>query len=117
MRSAPALAKASRYGSHGSIIRWQSKGLSVSGRSAATTGGPKVMLGTKCPSITSRWIQSAPAAAIARTSSPSLEKSDDKIEGAMITVFVTRHTPFDEIDGRWICGIDGRRPERKYSLG
>ena len=29
------------------------------------TGGPKVMLGTKCPSITSRWIQSAPAASTA----------------------------------------------------
>ena len=32
----------------------------VCGRSALITGGPKVMLGTKCPSITSRWIQSAP---------------------------------------------------------
>src|SRR4051794_40796562 len=41
------------------------------------------MLGTKCPSITSRWIQSAPAASTARTSSPSLEKSDAKIDGAM----------------------------------
>src|SRR5271165_4764149 len=115
MRSAPALAKASRYGSQGSIIRWQSKGLSVSGLSAATTGGPKVMLGTKCPSMTSRWIQSAPAAAIARTSSPSLEKSDDKIEGAMITAFVTRRTPCDEIDGRWI-GIHGRLPESQFGV-
>ncbi len=32
---------------------------------AATTGGPKVMLGTKWPSMTSTWIQSAPAASIA----------------------------------------------------
>ena len=47
--------------------------------------GPKVTLGTKWPSITSRWIQSAPAAATARTSSASLEKSADRIEGAMIT--------------------------------
>src|ERR1700732_724781 len=41
------------------------------------------MLGTKCPSTTSRWIQSAPAASTARTSSPNLEKSDARIDGAM----------------------------------
>src|SRR5206468_3516805 len=41
------------------------------------------MFGTKCPSITSRWIQSAPAASTARTSSPSFEKSDARIDGAM----------------------------------
>src|ERR1700716_638866 len=41
------------------------------------------MLGTKCPSMTSRWIQSAPAASTARTSSPSLEKSDARIDGAI----------------------------------
>src|SRR5260370_18966343 len=41
------------------------------------------MLGTKCPSMTSRWIQSAPAASTARTSSPSLEKSEARIDGAM----------------------------------
>src|SRR5713226_6985121 len=41
------------------------------------------MLGTKCPSITSRWIQSAPAESTARTSSPNLAKSDAKIDGAM----------------------------------
>src|SRR5437879_5044351 len=41
------------------------------------------MFGTKCPSITSRWIQSAPAASTARTSSPSLAKSAARIDGAM----------------------------------
>src|SRR6202022_635136 len=41
------------------------------------------MLGTKCPSITSRWIQSAPAASTARTSSPNLAKSEARIDGAM----------------------------------
>ena len=30
------------------------------GRMAATTFGPMVMFGTKWPSITSTWIQSAP---------------------------------------------------------
>ena len=42
-----------------------------------------VMLGTKWPSITSTWIQSAPAASTARTSSPSLAKSAARIDGAM----------------------------------
>src|SRR5438067_12890967 len=41
------------------------------------------MFGTKWPSMTSRWIQSAPAASTARTSSPSLVKSDARIDGAM----------------------------------
>src|ERR1700744_6036527 len=47
------------------------------------TSGPYEMLGTKCPSITSRWIQSAPAASTARTSSPSFEKSEARIDGAL----------------------------------
>ena len=83
MMSAPASAKASRNGSTGEIIRWTSNGLAVCGRSAFTTAGPMVMLGTKWPSITSTWIQSAPAASIARTSSPSRAKSADRIEGAI----------------------------------
>src|SRR6185436_1743766 len=56
----------------------------VTGRSAFTTSGPMVILGTKCPSMTSTWIQSAPAASTARTSSPSLAKSADRIDGAII---------------------------------
>src|ERR1700730_16496269 len=43
-----------------------------------------VMLGTKRPSITSTWIQSAPAVSTARTSSPNRAKSADKTEGAMM---------------------------------
>src|ERR1700756_4309076 len=43
------------------------------------------MFGTKRPSITSTWIQSAPATSTARTSSPSRPKSADRIEGATIT--------------------------------
>ena len=39
------------------------------------------MLGTKCPSITSRCSTSAPAATTARTSSPSFAKSLDRIDG------------------------------------
>ena len=83
--SQPASAKAARYGSAGAIIRWQSNRLAVSGRIALMTAGPNEMLGTKCPSMTSRWIQSAPAASIARTSSPSRAKSAERIEGAIRT--------------------------------
>ncbi len=52
------------------LTRWQSRTLSVTGRSASTTRGPMVMLGTKRPSITSTWIQSAPATSTALTCTP-----------------------------------------------
>jgi hypothetical protein len=45
-------------------------------------GGPIVIFGTKRPSITSTWIQSAPPASTAPTSSPRRPKSADKINGA-----------------------------------
>ena len=90
MMSAPASAKASRKGSTGEIIRWTSNGLAVCGRSAFTTAGPMVRLGTKWPSITSTWIQSAPASSTARTSSPSRAKSAERMEGAMRTGCCTR---------------------------
>ena len=40
-------------------------------RTASTTPGPNVRLGTKCPSITSTWMRSAPAASASFTCSPS----------------------------------------------
>src|SRR4029078_6951184 len=82
--SEPALAKASRYGSQGAIIRCTSKIFLVCGRSAFTTSGPMVMFGTKCPSMTSTWTQSQPALSMARTSSPSRAKSAERIDGAMM---------------------------------
>src|ERR1700751_1341696 len=42
-----------------------------------------VMFGTKRPSMTSTWIQSAPAASTARTSSPRRAKSAESTEGAI----------------------------------
>jgi hypothetical protein len=53
----------------------------VCGRAARTRSGPKVMLGTKWPSITSMWIWSAPALSTASISAPSLAKSLARIEG------------------------------------
>ena len=51
MMSAPVSANASRNGSTGEIIRWTSNGFEVCGRSAFTTPGPIVRLGTKWPSM------------------------------------------------------------------
>ena len=81
--SAPALANASTYRSGSTIMRCTSTGRRVALRTASTTTGPMVMLGTKRPSITSTWIQSAPAASTARTSSASRPKSAERMEGAM----------------------------------
>src|SRR6516162_8999079 len=64
-------------------MRCTLRGFAVDRRMASNTTGPMVMLGTNRPSITSMWIQSAPAASAARTSSPKRAKSADKIEGAM----------------------------------
>ena len=60
MMSAPALAKASIYGSTGAIMRCTSNVFRECGRMARTTSGPSVMFGTKCPSITSIWNPVAP---------------------------------------------------------
>ena len=81
--SAPASAKALRYGSAGAIIRWTSSTVLTCGRIACTNCGPKVMLGTKCPSMTSTCTQSAPCCSIARHSAPKAAKSADRIEGAI----------------------------------
>ena len=71
-------------GSQGAIIRCTSKVFFECGLSACTTSGPMVMFGTKWPSITSTWIQSQPAASMARTSSPSRAKSAERMDGAMM---------------------------------
>mmetsp|Transcript_15894 Transcript_15894/g.39958 ORF Transcript_15894/g.39958 Transcript_15894/m.39958 type:complete len:263 (-) Transcript_15894:193-981(-) len=90
MMSAPALAKSSTRFSGFSIMRWQSRTASGSFlRRAATTSGPIVMFGTNLPSMTSTCTQSAPAFRTLPTSSPSLEKSADKIEGETLTVFIS----------------------------
>lgn len=88
MASHPASTKASMYLTGSSIIRWASKNLSEYPLTALITGGPNVMLGTNIPSITSRWIQSAPALSVLAISSPSLEKSADRIEGDTLVIGV-----------------------------
>src|SRR5215470_14301394 len=82
-------------------MRWTFSGFVVDRRIACSTIGPMVMLGTKRPSMTSTWIQSAPAASTARTSSPSRVKSADSTEGATrivlaIVLSLARGRPIDE---------------------
>src|SRR5229473_7736622 len=80
---APASAKAAMKSSGFSIIKWQSKGtLEIVLRSEATTGGPIVRFGTKCPSITSRWSTVPPPSMAASASAPSCAKLAERMEGA-----------------------------------
>src|SRR5262245_18897219 len=65
-------------------MRWQSRNRSVCFRSACTTGGPIVRLGTKWPSITSTWSRSA-SAATRSTSLPRQAKSAERIDGDNFT--------------------------------
>ena len=87
IRSAPASAKASMYRTGFSIMRWTSRNMSVAFRRDLTTGGPMVMLETNIPSITSTWSQSA--VSTRRISPPRSAKSAERIEGAILTIFVT----------------------------
>ena len=54
------------------------------------TSGPIVMFGTKCPSITSMCIKSAPAFSRSLISLPSLLKSADKIEGEILILVIRK---------------------------
>ena len=65
------------------IMRWTSRGSLRGPAHGATTSGPMVMFGTKWPSMTSTWTQSAPRPRSARTSSPRRAKSAERIEGAI----------------------------------
>ena len=83
-RSAPALQKASIYRAGLSIIRWTSRNIPVCLRMDSTTGTPMVRLGTKAPSITSTWSQSAPDTRLMSRS--KLQKSAERMEGAILTM-------------------------------
>lgn len=60
------------------------KGLSIRSLIFATTGGPKVMFGTKWPSMMSTCSQSAPCFIVLVHSSANTPKSADRMEGAII---------------------------------
>src|SRR5438105_6812207 len=63
-------------------MRWTSSGRRVTFRRSATIFGPNVRFGTKWPSITSTWTQSAPPASAAATASPRRAKSAERMDGA-----------------------------------
>ncbi len=69
-----------------SIIRWQSSGRLVALRRLFTTGGPMVMLGTKCPSMMSTWMTVAPPRSAAATSSARCAKSAESIDAHSSTM-------------------------------
>src|SRR3989454_4203454 len=64
-------------------MRCVSKGRSLTFRSAFTVPAPKVMFGAKCPSMTSRWIWSAPPWSARLTASARCPRSPARIEGAI----------------------------------
>ena len=86
------------------IIRWQSSVALVALRMLFTSGGPKVMFGTKWPSMTSRWSRSAPAGHHALRSRPRGSRSRP-------TGSTGRSGP-----GGWSGRRTGRRPWRAPGL-
>ena len=79
----PASAYIGAQRSGSSIIRWQSSGIGLTFARASTTGRPRVRFGTKWPSITSTWAQSA--LAIRASSASRLAKSADRMLGEICT--------------------------------
>ena len=69
-------------------MRCTSRNMSVALRRDLSTGRPMEIFGTNSPSITSTCSQSAPAAFTSAASSPNLQKSDAKIEGAILIILV-----------------------------
>src|SRR3990172_8262413 len=67
---APAFTNCPMYLSGDSIMRWQSNGSFVWGRSASTIRGPIGILGTKWPSMMSMWMRAAPPFSAASTAPP-----------------------------------------------
>src|SRR6266542_5634511 len=69
-------------------MRWTSSGRLVRPRIILTISGPKEMLSTKCPSMISQWMQSAPAASTRWISSLSREKSEARMDGATMILCI-----------------------------
>src|SRR6516225_2329096 len=84
---APASANGGMNSSGLSIIRWQSKMVSGKAlRSEATTGGPMVRFGTKCPSMMSTCSSVPPPSSACLACAAKFAKFEERIEGASSTV-------------------------------
>src|SRR6478735_1362629 len=90
-------------------MRWTSKKAGVVLRAAAMMGGPKEMLGTKWPSMTSRWRKSAPPVRTSFISAPSLAKSAERMEGRIWWVEVEK--------GLVVMGNQVKREDMKHEEG
>ena len=66
-----------------SIMRWTSSGTFATFFSERTTGTPIVMLGTKCPSMTSTWNQVGPTRFRRGNGLPEGGKSAARMDGAI----------------------------------
>ena len=86
--SAPASLNSFIYLPGSSIIRCTSNTLSVYFLIAFITGIPNEMLGTNFPSMTSIWMESAPALSMVFISFPRFAKSADNIDGAKYNIFI-----------------------------
>src|SRR5574341_1802797 len=102
---APAFAKSATRRSGTSDIKCTSSGRFVTRRQASTINGPADKLGTKCPSITSTWSQSAPAASTSARAWPSWVKSAERIEAAIFSDLGIRLPVWfnDHLDGLLRC--------------
>src|SRR5215470_7477195 len=91
---APASANDGMNSSGLSIIRWQSKMVSGKAlRSEATTGGPMVRFGTKCPSMMSTCSSVPPPSSACLACAAKFAKFADKIEGASSITRGKVHAP------------------------
>ena len=85
IESQPASRNSSVQRPGSAIIRWASNGSAVTARTASMVFQPNVRFGTKWPSITSRWIRSAPASSARRISSPSAARFESRMLAAIRT--------------------------------
>ena len=88
---------------------------SCGARSVSITFAPNVRLGTKRPSITSTWIQSAPACSSIATSSPRRAKSALSMDGAMRTPLMAAAPAAVRLRLRY--GLLRRLARRRCGLG
>src|SRR2546425_8771361 len=103
--SEPAAANSSRKKSGSEIIRWISRGRAVTRRRDWTITAPIERFGTKCPSITSTWIRSAPLCSASATCWPKRAKSAARIDGASLTVRLSM-SPAHVLDATKMLSMD-----------
>src|SRR5438105_1683263 len=85
--SEPAATNSSRKESGSEIIRWISRGSRVTRRRDWTITAPMDRFGTKCPSITSTWIRSAPPCSASTTWRPRRQPGERLEDGRFEQLF------------------------------